>query len=114
MLLQEKALFRQHFCKSISALTRLLPIDKNFAQIFVYEQRERYFKTKLNLYAKKKIQKTFLQDVTVWLLRMRTLGLFKKIFKFNPLPLQVVRLVIETPHTKFQLIWFTGRGGRAI
>ena len=41
MLLQEKALFRQYFYKSISALTRLLPIDKNFAQIFVYEQRER-------------------------------------------------------------------------
>ena len=59
MLLQEKALFRQHFYKSISALTRLLPIDKNFAQIFVYEQRERYFKTKLNLYAKKKNSENF-------------------------------------------------------
>ena len=35
-------------------------------------------------------------------------------FEFNPSPPQIVRLVMETPHTKFQLIWFTGRGGHAI
>ena len=34
-------------------------------------------------------------------------------FKFNPSAPQIVRLVIETPHTKFQLIRFTGRGGHA-
>ena len=35
-------------------------------------------------------------------------------FKFNPSPPQIVRLVIETPYTKFQLIQFTGRGEHAI
>ena len=35
-------------------------------------------------------------------------------FEFNPLPPQIVRLMIETPHTKFQLIRSTGRGGHAI
>ena len=44
------------------------------------------------------------------------LGLFKKnfFFKCNPSPQQIVWLVMETPHTKFQLIRFTGRGGDAI
>ena len=44
--------------------------------------------------------------------RVYRLGLFKKtFFKFNSLPTQIVRLVIEAPHTKFQLIWFTRKVG---
>ena len=41
------------------------------------------------------------------------LGLFKNtfVFKFNPSPPQIVRLVIETPHTKFQLIRSTREEG---
>ena len=35
-------------------------------------------------------------------------------FKFNPSAPQIVRLVIEIPHTKFQLIPSSGRGGHAI
>ena len=45
------------------------------------------------------------------------LGFFKKqnfFFKFNPLPPQIIRLVIETSHTVFQFTQFTGRGGHAI
>ena len=38
----------------------------------------------------------------------------KLFFKFNPSSPQIVRLVIEAPHTKFQLIRFTGRWGHAI
>ena len=46
-----------------------------------------------------------------------SLGLFKKILffvKFNSSAQQIVRLVIEIPHTKFQFIWSAGRGGHAI
>ena len=35
-------------------------------------------------------------------------------FKFYPSLPQIVRLVIDVPYTKFQLIWFTGKGEHAI
>ena len=35
-------------------------------------------------------------------------------FQIYPITPSIVRLVIETPHTKSQIIRFTGRGGHAI
>ena len=49
------ALFHPHFCKSISALSRLLHIHKKLVHVsknFVYERFERYFKIKLYPFTK--------------------------------------------------------------
>ena len=50
LLLHEKVFlfFHPHFCKSISAINRLLHFDTNF----VYERRERYFKLGLYYFTK--------------------------------------------------------------
>ena len=66
--LKTYALFLPNFYKSISALSRLLRIDKNFVK------KKRCSKTELYPFTNKCFWKTFGQHhVTVWLMRMWTL-----------------------------------------
>ena len=53
--LKKYARFHLHVCKSISALSRLLYIDKNF----VYERQQRYFKISMYSFAKIFFRTTF-------------------------------------------------------
>ena len=66
--LKNYALFHPNFYKSISALSRLLYIEKNF----VHERYERYFKIELYPFTKTFFRKTLVQYVTVWLVRIWT------------------------------------------
>ena len=69
--LKKYALFHPHFYKSISALNRLLYIDKNFVQKFCVWTIRAIFQNRYP-FTKKLFRKTFVQYVTVWLVRIWT------------------------------------------
>ena len=64
--MRKYALFRPHFHTSILPLSRLLHIDEKF----VYEQWERYMKKSCAPSEKIFYRKTFVQYVTLWLVRI--------------------------------------------
>ena len=66
------ALFHPHFIKSISALSRLLHEEKMLFKNVVYDQYLRYFKIELYSFTKNFFPKTFVQYVTVWVVRRWT------------------------------------------
>ena len=71
--LTKYALFHPHFYKSISALSRLLYIDKNFVQKFcVWTIRAIFRNRAVYPFTKIFFRKTFVQYVTVWLVRTWT------------------------------------------
>ena len=72
LLLKKYALFHPHFYKSISALSRLLHIDKNFVQKFWVWTIRAIFRNKTVPVYKKFFRKTFVQYVTVRLVRIWT------------------------------------------
>ena len=73
LLLREKVCaFHPHFYKSISALSRLLYVDKNFVQKFCVGTIRAIFRNKAVPLYKKFFRKTFVQYVTVWFVRIWT------------------------------------------
>ena len=70
--LKKFALFHPHFYKSISALSRLLYIGKNFVQKFCVRRIRAIFQYRAVPLCKKFFRKRFVQYVTVWLVRIWT------------------------------------------
>ena len=70
--LKKYALFHPHFYKSIYALRRLLYIDKNFVRKFCVWTIRAVFRNRAVPLYKKIFRKTFVQYVTVWLVRIWT------------------------------------------
>ena len=70
--LKKYALFHPHFYKYISTLSRLLYIDKNFVPKFCVWTIRAIFLNKAVTLGKKSFWTTFVQYVTVWLVRIWT------------------------------------------
>ena len=70
--MKEYALFHSQFCKSISALSRLLHIDKNFVKKFRVGAIFQSSNIQLLYPFKKKIA---VQNVTAWLVQIWTLDI---------------------------------------